>query len=244
MSMKQLRCRDHHGTFSVQPRRGRPPVRCTADNPCTSALYENGLARLASPGVSRSEQIANTIKNKRMAATPDTTESPAKSPATVPPMHNPNLALAKAAKAQLEAVGWKTTGRAWRDENGQYAQLVGSRAEETLIINWQDGKLMNQSYSMWHTKPSRNATPASKLGFNPAEMTDGELVRKITGMKVTWWNALAKSTETAVIPSKVTISHVFVGNGDEDNTKRVVSFVDLNGSGFRSFHVDGLLEIE
>src|SRR5690348_5253815 len=33
--MKTLQCRDHGGTFTVIPKRGRPPVRCSPDNVCT-----------------------------------------------------------------------------------------------------------------------------------------------------------------------------------------------------------------
>lgn len=36
--VKKISCRDHAGgVFTVAPRRGRPPVRCTEDNPCTTA---------------------------------------------------------------------------------------------------------------------------------------------------------------------------------------------------------------
>lgn len=36
MADKVITCRDHGGTFSITPRRGRPPVKCNEDNPCSA----------------------------------------------------------------------------------------------------------------------------------------------------------------------------------------------------------------
>lgn len=86
--MKTLPCREHGGTFQVLPRRGRPPVRCTPDNPCqfyTPPTEENPFGTIVSHDTmptakrasavpafssapSRVEATASAIKNKRMAA--------------------------------------------------------------------------------------------------------------------------------------------------------------------------------
>ncbi len=92
-------------------------------------------------------------------------------------------------------------------------------------------------------KPSDNGYPPNDLHFNPAEVTDSELVRLIKGMKVTWWNTIAGSKETAVVGGNVTIEHIFFTNGDEDNSKRIVKFIDHGGGGFRAFHVSALLKV-
>lgn len=153
---------------------------------------------------------------------------------------NPSLPLAMAAKAQLEAVGWAVKGKG-RD---LWAEITASRGAETLIISWSKGQVENQNYSMEYLKPSNNRYPESSLGFDPNEMTDRELVQRISGMKVTWWNTLASATESAVVPGeRVKVEHIFVGNGDEDNSKRIVTFVDRNAGGFRSFHVGALLKV-
>ncbi len=110
-------------------------------------------------------------------------------------------------------------------------------------MNWLDGELIAQNYSMEFEKPSDNGYPPNDLHFNPAEVTDSELVRLIKGMKVTWWNTIAGSKETAVIGGNVTIEHIFFTNGDEDNSKRIVKFIDHGGGGFRAFHVSALLKV-
>ena len=33
-AMKVIQCREHGGSFEIESRRGRPPVRCTDENPC------------------------------------------------------------------------------------------------------------------------------------------------------------------------------------------------------------------
>lgn len=164
---------------------------------------------------------------------------------------NDSLPLAKRAKEQLEAVGWSVSGRAGSrpmevgdapDE--QWAEVIASRGAETLIMTWVDGVLTAQDYSFEHLKPSENGIPGRKLNFDPEELTDRELVQKISGMKVTWWNTLASSTESAIVPGdKVRIEHIFRGGGDEDNSKRIVTFVDRNAGGFRSFYVSALMKV-
>jgi hypothetical protein len=330
--LKSIRCREHGGIFRVPPRRGRPPVRCTEDNPCAveqaspeqvtkaaeraataprkvsrpeqvaSEIKNRRIAEFvaaeraatAPRKVSRPEQVASEIKNRRIAefvaaeraataprkvSRPEQVASEIKNrriaefvPAEQKPalerarekvarqaesfskprsQPNPSLALAQEAKRRLEALGWTVKGRAWvedlmEDPNpAALAQVTAVRGDETISLTWQDGTLVDQNYSLWSETPSDNGMPAKKLSFNPAEMTDGELVRAVSGMKVTWWNALARSNETAVVGKKLTIEHIYdtIENGGTDAVKRLIKFVDLNGSGFRAFHVDALLKV-
>ncbi len=86
--------------------------------------------------------------------------------------------------------------------------------------------------------------PKRRLKFNPDEMTDGELIRALAGMQVTWWNSLAKSEERFTVGTKtLSVEHCFSANGAEDTSRRIVKFVDMNGAGFRHFHVDSLLKV-
>jgi hypothetical protein len=162
-------------------------------------------------------------------------------------MDNPSLTLAKAAKERLEAMGWVCKGKAGfgheEDAVGSWASLTCSRDAETLIMNWFDGELVAQNYSMEFARPAENAYPESKLAFEPDELTDSELVRMIKGMKVTWHNTIAGNLETAVVGGTVTVEHIFRSNGDEDNAKRIVKFLDHNGGGFRAFHVAALVKV-
>lgn len=156
---------------------------------------------------------------------------------------NLSLPLAKAAKAQLEAVGWVVEGKAGFSDDDYWAGITASRDAETLVMHWVGTELIAQNYSFEYLKPSRNTIPGTQLDFDPAELTDSELVRMVKGMRVTWWNTLASSTETAIVGDKVTIEHIFYASGDEDNSKRIVKFLDRNGGGFRAFHVNALMKL-
>jgi hypothetical protein len=124
-----------------------------------------------------------------------------------------------------------------------WAELTCSRDAETLIIRWQNGVLSSQDYSMEHLKVADNNYPDRSLTFDPDEVTDSELVRMVKGMKVTWWNTIAGSKEAAIVGGTVTIEHIFRDNGDEDNSKRIVKFLDHGGGGFRAFHASALLKV-
>jgi hypothetical protein len=234
---KRFQCRTHQGgIFSMPARRGRPPVRCTEQYPCDRTAEVQNTVRDV-PGVGK-VAVVTTAKAPEMPAKPATRA-------------NDSLASAMRAKAQLEPVGWVVKGRAWFDDTlatlepaKHMAEVVCSRGAETLIIRWQNGVLSSQDYSMEHLKESENGIPAHSLSFDPNEMTDGELVRMIRGMKVTWWNVIASSRETAIVgPNNVAVEHLFVGNGDTDNSKRIVKFLDHGGGGFRAFHVGALLKV-
>lgn len=129
-------------------------------------------------------------------------------------------------------------------------------------MTWQNGTLVKQDYTLWNVDiPKRNNKPESKLGCDPDEVPDKELVRILSGMKVTWWNSLGQKEETGVIPvdrtveddkakggsrhipAQIRISHMYTGTGDEQPSDRIVTFNDFGGNGSRSFRVGALLKI-
>jgi hypothetical protein len=124
-------------------------------------------------------------------------------------------------------------------------EMTATRGEELLTIVWQAGSLFSQNYSLWSTmKPSDNGMPKHSLPFDPDELSDSELIRALSGMEVTWWNRIAKASESATVsPDKVNITHAYNATGDEVPGDRVVTFVDHSGSGFRSFRAGALLKI-
>lgn len=188
---------------------------------------------------------------KRLDGAPPMPAKPAESVPAVRTAPNDSLSSAKAAKTRLEAVGWMVKGRAWFCESAvtagaqdHMAEVIASRGAETLVIQWINGVLLTQDYSMESLRQSENGIPAHSLSFNPDELTDSELVRMVRGMKVTWWNTIASSKESAVVgTANVAVEHLFVGGGDTDNSKRIVKFLDHSGGGFRAFHVGALLKV-
>jgi len=226
----------------MPPRRGRPPVRCTDDNPCTKADQQVGTVAepktvLVKPPTrfkdacpecgGKGGHTAKCSHSGRVAAPENDSE-----PRTGV---NPSLAPAMEAKAQLMPLGWHVVGKA----KGTSAQLTAQRGSETLIMVWRDGEIVTQDYSLFYVKPSENEIPPHSLSFEPDELTNSELVQILRGMKVTWWNTLAHSTETAVVGNKVSIEHIY----DDDREKRIVKFIAHDGGGFRAFNVPALLKV-
>ncbi len=223
MALRRKQCRSHPGgIFSYQAKRGRQPVRCTEDNPCDKA-----------------DQPAESNRERQLA---QSITRPAERAPVVQKEGNPSLILAKEAKSLLEAAGWVCKGRAGQDATA-WAHLACSRGDETLVMLWENGELISQNYAMEFVKSSDNGYPDSELRFNPDELTDSELVRMIKGMKVTWWNTIAGAKESAIVGGTVTVEHIFRDNGDEDNSKRIVKFLDHGGGGFRAFHVGALVKV-
>lgn len=314
MTTKSIQCREHGGTFEIEARRGRPPVRCSDENPCTRAPRAASKARVAealgipevqakvksltlaewrkaakdagfSAGVinkmrtpamfrdllggtpqpapvSKRQKAANGVASvtaerhlKGLAAEATASEAKARQRRSqaveeapeVTTRRNPSVPMAHAARAALEPQGWNVAGRASFEGDAQegHAHVIATRGEEMITLRWINGKLVNQSYSLWNIdKPSKNNAPDHKLPFDPDEMTDNELVRAMSGMKVTWWNRIASATETAVVSKdNIKVIHSFDGGGDEIPAERVVSFVDMNGAGFRAFRMGALLKI-
>jgi len=302
--VKTLNCREHGGTFTVPPRRGRPPVRCTPDNPCTgggtakrsapvptfssapSVAVETGFRRSSatktldqmnaaelrayarSLGMSTATKLTEAADLRRairkyqskpavIKVTKDAAgkvtglQGPArKAPQPVSEVTtrvNASVPKAHAAKQRLEPLGWSVKGRAWFDDEKGMAEITAVREDETLVLQWADGKLVHQDYGIWDIdQPQKNNKPASRLPFDPDEVPDKELVGMLQGMTVTWWNALAQSNETATIdPQKITIEHAYTAtmHGDETPADRIVKFVAMHGGGFRAFRLGALLKI-
>jgi hypothetical protein len=274
--MKTLQCREHGGTFSVVPRRGRPPVRCSDDNPCSRAGTEktakavermaNGIPRklqrdpdldkfdsmnaaelrvyARQNGASTITKLTNAGQLRRALRTWEaqkTPEATAETPEVEAPS-NPSLEPAMAAKAKLEALGWICKGKAHSDTT---AILTCSRGDELLIVQWEAGNCVSQDYQLWDVDtPKNNDKPTSRLTFDPDECTDSELVRALSGMKITWWNKLGQSEESGIVsPQKIEIVHSYDGIGDETPGDRIVKFIDHGGSGFRNFRVAALLKV-
>lgn len=211
----------------------------------TASAIKNGRKTVTEPvdnkriGAAMKERAAKAAERPRKAAAkaPEIDSEPR---STV----SRSVQVAQASRAELEAVGWVAKGRGWTDGEDEMAELTATRGSETIVLTWCNGNLTGQDYSIWHSKPSRNAMPKRRLKFNPDEMTDAELIRAISGMKVTWWNSLAKSEESFTVGTRtLSIEHTFASNGDEDSSRRIVKFVDMNGGGFRHFHVDALLKV-
>lgn len=238
--MKTLTCREHGGTFSVTPGRGRPPTRCGGKwDACSRA------ESFAIPPSEGSDPIV-----------------PAKPPSEqYKHAMNESVSLAMAAKERLQAQGWLCKGRAWITEptdslafpNGSTmaggrwgcAEVTATRGDETLFMVWAGGELKQQDYSLWHEKPSANNKPRGSLTFDPDECTDKELIRALAGCKITWWNTLGQFEMSGIIdPVKIRIEHIYNGKGDETPGDRIIHFNDRDtGGGFRAIKLAALLKV-
>lgn len=266
--MKVIACQEHGGTFRIPVRRGRPPSRCTPENQCdmvkkrradsvAKRTAETLKGKMPSPaqrttvrGVprkasakSRETQAVDSM-NVDKAARVGAQKASKASAVTV--RHNPSIVLAKRARDLLEPQGWNLKGRQWTDEHDSaWAEVTGTRGEETIVIRWQDGKFFSQDYSLWDADKTagQNGKPKSRLPFDPDEMSDAELAAELSGRTVTWWNRLAQSNETAVIGNKLKIEHTYTGGNE---TARQVHFVDAtpNHAAFRAFNVDALMKVK
>lgn len=244
--MKTITCREHGGTFSIEPRRGRPPVKCSEGNRCTP------VEQIASKiPVRKSAPRERRLPIEREVTTKATRDAEAIAAAKARVTANATKAAkqisagvdkALAAKARLEPLGWKTTGT----KDGTDVVLSGVRGEERIAIRWNaSGDLVWQQYDLWHSDvPKKNGKPASNLPFDPDEVPDKEIARMLSGTKVTWWNVLAGAEQSAVISgTKVSIGHAYDSHGDEQPSDRVITFVDATGAGFRSFRLGALLKV-
>jgi hypothetical protein len=257
MVLKSIDCREHGGRFTIEARRGRPPVRCSPGNECDVIINETKPRkhepmpdnRLLRGADAKAAAKRSASKNRRAAERLQEAREEIASVMAAPPpekavqprsLAKGVLAKARAAKSHLEALGWKVVGQGSADQ----ISVTGSRGEETISIIWHANGTVSQNYSLWDMdQPRANEKPASKLGFDPDELPDRELVERISGMKVTWWNRLASGEESAVIPDKVIIEHCYNGIGNETPGDRIVKFVDVMGGGFRAFRVGALMQI-
>lgn len=246
--MKTIQCRAHGGTFTVPSRRGRPPTSC---NPEKGYQCDAKNRRVQAEGIARA--VAKTLKGSLPAAAgrrkvadeaPERASEATKSRSPNRGTNNPGLTPAMEAKTLLERLGWVVSGKAWREDDVALASVTATRGEENIALLWRDGVLVKQHYSLWNVdKPSVNGKPASDLPFNPDEVTDTELVRLLSGMQVTWWNRIGKKEEKATIPSKIVVQHCYDGTGEETPGARIISFWDVNQTGYHSFRLDALMKI-
>lgn len=247
--MQRLPCREHGGIFLRTPTRGRKPVSCSTENPCNRAksVQQHG----ATSRRLRAAELAEAVESRR--------EVPAKKPSRNVPAasstivrNNPSIPLAHEAKRLLEPQGWQLAGKAWYatdEETGKemaFSSVLGRRGEEVISFLWCNARLVSQNYSMWNSdKPSENGMPKKRLDFDPDDMSDVALIKRLSGRKVWWWNKLGKSAESATMPhgadKRIKVEHLMDGNGQEE--ARIISFVDQSGTGFRDFNVGALLKV-
>lgn len=158
--------------------------------------------------------------------------------------HNPSVPLAFEAKRLLEPLGWTVKGLPF---DGEGVVVTGQRGTETISLTWIKGKLVKEHYSMFPSDvPTVPGMPRKRLPFEPSEMDDAGLIKALSGKKVTWWNLLGQKRETVTMPhradQKIKVERLMNGHGDE--TARIVSFVDQDGTGFRAFNVNALLDVK
>ena len=246
MSVKKLQCREHGGYFTVEARRGRPPVRCTEDNQCDAQRVPSTSARTVKPRSDATKTGLAAIRSK--TATSDATA--ASSNASARPPRGANWVADRAATTreinrifrEVTIQGWNAK-RGWMDNNA--AEITATRGEEMLYIVVRNGECIAQKYSLWSfDKPSLNGKPKANLPFDPDEIGDRELAQFIVGNKVTWYNRLAGKEETAICGrDNVRIEHGYNAVGDEMPGERIVKFVDATGHGFGAFRLDQLLKV-
>lgn len=245
--MKRITCRVHGGTFLVEPKRGRPPVKCSEDNPCKPVVaYTLGAKKRAPNADLQRERDEASWRGTHGEPLPKALQVPVKAPESPAEPATPpegSIARAHVAKALLEAQGWACHASI----DGTSIQFHASRDTERIAMIITDGVVVSQEYTLWDTqKPSTNEVPAGmvKLPFNPDEMTDSELVRALMERTVIWWNRIAKGEEKATLPTKVSVTHTFNGHEDEVPADRVITFVDMHGGGFRTFRQGALMRLD
>lgn len=168
--------------------------------------------------------------------------------------NNPSIPIARELKEQLEPLGWTCHAKGYfTDSDGiGVVDFSATRDTETITVEIIGGKAIKQHYSIWNDeRPALNKKPASKLPFDPEEMSDAELAGELAGKRVVWWNPLGNTREYGRLPEsegkKITIQHVITmdeGNPDELPGSRIVTFVDQDGTGFRSFKVGALMAVK
>lgn len=264
MNTKTLTCREHGGTFEVPAKRGRPPVKCggshefctgvaqnggrkarnvvTKENTYSAAEKSSSVVRRKPNPVAIAERTAQTLAGKL----PEPAANGSRK-AVEPRSHpNPCVALAYTARERLEPLGWVCTARGWTDGDSSFASLVASRDTELISLYWQDGVLTDQEYNLWNTEvPALNGKPKTQGSFLPEfdEMSDKEVVQRLAGMRVEWWNSLGQSVERATIGSNIKITHAYSGTGDEVPGDRVINFVDHANAGYRAFRMSALMKV-
>ena len=262
--MKKISCRDHKGgVFTVTAKRGRPPVRCTEENPCTALRGKEDVSArvLAANTAVRDYRNPSKPTKKELAAkraafeasereaseqrtATKTAEPKFRATEAVKTSHGreKSLELAQKAKAMLSEQGWEVQGSA----KGELVTISAHRGEELLSIVWKDGVAIDQNYSLWSVdKPSRNGdVPPHSLPFDPEWATDGEVAAHIVGNKITWWNRISGKEEKGVCGhDTISIEHRFDGAGHEIPSERLIKFLDGAGGNMRLIQLGQLLKV-
>jgi len=249
MAMKRIKCRTHGGFFTVEARRGRPPVKCTEDNKCNAQTIDKAPSTKARTGQQAlADSPTHRVEGQSKTRTSVVTDAPSSASETSP--QGASWVASKAATTkeinrlfrQVIELGWDAT-RAWIDDN--HAEITATRGEEMLYIVVTKGAVLSQTYSLWHfDKPSLNGKPAHNLPFDPDEIGDGELARFLVGMKVTWYNRLSGKEESGYCGREnIRIEHGYDARGDEIPGQRVIKFIDADRRNFRAFYLDALLKV-
>lgn len=246
--MKRIQCREHGGYFMVEPRRGRPPVRCTEENQCDAQRVPTGKVRtpgqrLAAELPDRYAPVVGPSKTRTLAATPVNT-SASDTAGNVSWEANRRATLKECNRIfhEVVALGWETK-RGW--VNNTTAEITATRGEEMLYVVIKAGIVIQQDYSLWSfDKPSTNGKPKSNLPFDPDEIGDRELAQYLVGNKVTWYNRLSGKEETGFCGKEsIHVEHGYNVRGDEMPGERIIKFIDADELHFRAFRLDSLLKV-
>lgn len=247
MATKRIKCRTHGGYFTVEARRGRPPVKCTEDNKCDAQTVAAPTKARTVP-TSRGNRVMHPAGAQ--STTPTSGAPTARSTVSANGSQSANWVEVKAATTKeinrifrhVIELGWDAK-RAWLDDN--HAEITATRGDEMLYVVVTGGKAIHEQYSLWHfDKPSLNRKPAHNLPFDPDEIGDAELARQLVGTRVTWYNKLSGREEHGVCGKEtIKIEHGYNSRGDEVPGERIVKFVDPDRQHFVAFRLDALLKV-
>jgi hypothetical protein len=251
MATKKIKCRTHGGFFTVEARRGRPPVKCTEDNQCdaqrvpTSA--SSGRVRIesnqpvATLNVGRSANMASSKTRTSAATAASESVSDSAGNASWQAGRQATVKEVNRVFTELSKLGWNAK-RSWEDKTT--AEITATRGDEMIYVTVTNGQSSMQ-YSLWSfDKPQENGKPTSKLPFDPDEIGDRELVRLLAGVKVTWYNRLSGKEEHAYCGAvAIRVEHGYNARGDEMPGERIIKFTDPDDKHFKAFRLDQLLKV-
>jgi hypothetical protein len=239
MAIKKIKCRTHGGFFTVEARRGRPPVKCTEDNKCDAQTIAKAPSTVkpvklfshAAPSMTRTS--AATDAHENASDSDGNANWQAGRQATVKGINRIFTELSK--------LGWNAK-RSWADKST--AEITATRDDEMIYVTVTNGQSSMQ-YSLWSfDKPQENGKPVSKLPFDPDEIGDRELVRLLAGVKVTWYNRLSGKEEHAYCGAvAIRVEHGYNARGDEMPGERIIKFTDPDDKHFKAFRLDQLLKV-
>lgn len=152
-----------------------------------------------------------------------------------------SLEKAKDAKAQLSEQGWEVKGEA----KGEKVSITGTRGDELIYVEWNDGEVVTQQYSLWSVdKPATNNRPKATLPFDPEYVSDKELAQYLVGNKITWYNRVGQSIETGTCGhDHVIIEHRLDSLGWENPAERLIKFTDGQGGITRVILLGQLMKV-